>query len=47
LPDGQGIPPLIDLVKTTKNAEIRKQAMTSLEHSRDPRALAFFEAVLR
>jgi hypothetical protein len=47
LPDGQGIPPLIDLVKTTKNAEIRKQAMTSLEHSRDPRALAFFEQVLR
>jgi len=47
LPDGQGIPPLIELVKTTKNADVRKQAMTSLEHSRDPRALAFFEQVLR
>jgi hypothetical protein len=47
LPDGEGIPPLIELVKTTKSAEVRKQAMTSLEHSRDPRALSFFEQVLR
>jgi HEAT repeats len=47
LPDGQGIPLLIDLVKTTGNAELRQQAMSALEQTRDPRALAFFEQVLR
>jgi hypothetical protein len=47
LPDGQGIPLLIDLVKTGKDAEVRRQAMTSLGQSRDPRAMAFLEEVLR
>ena len=47
LPDGAGIPLLIQLVKTTKNAEVRKQAMNSLGQSRDPRAMAFFEEVLK
>jgi HEAT repeats len=47
LPDGQGIPVLIDLVKSGKTPEVRKEAMTSLEHTRDPRALAFFEQVLK
>ncbi len=47
LPDGEGIPSLIQVVKTTKDAQIRKQAMTTLENSRDPRALAFFEEVLK
>lgn len=47
LPDGQGIPLLIELVKTTRSPEIRKQAMSTLEHTHDPRALAFFEQVLK
>ncbi|HEY2019028.1 MAG TPA: HEAT repeat domain-containing protein [Bryobacteraceae bacterium] len=47
LPDGQGIPVLIQVVKTTQNAELRKQAMSTLGQSRDPRALAFFEEVLK
>lgn len=47
LPDGEGVPLLIQVVKTTKNAEVRKQAMNTLQGSRDPRALAFFEDVLR
>jgi len=47
LPDGQGIPALIDLVKNGKTPEIRKQAMQSLEHTRDPRATAFFEQMLK
>jgi len=47
LPDGQGIPLLIELVKTTKSPEVRKQAMLSLENTHDPRALAFFEQVLK
>jgi hypothetical protein len=47
LPDGAGIPVLIQMVKTTQNAEVRKQAMNTLQNSRDPRALAFFEDVLK
>jgi HEAT repeat protein len=47
LPDGEGIPLLIELVKTEKRSELRKQAMNALQNSRDPRAIAFFEAVLK
>jgi hypothetical protein len=47
IPDGQGIPLLIELVKTTHDADVRKQAMNSLGASRDPRATAFFEEVLK
>lgn len=47
LPDGEGIPPLIEVAKTTQNADVRKQAMSSLGQSRDPRVLAFFEDVLK
>ncbi|HWC98116.1 MAG TPA: HEAT repeat domain-containing protein [Candidatus Sulfopaludibacter sp.] len=47
LPDGQGIPLLIQVVKTTKNDTLRKQAMNSLKNSQDPRALSFFEDVLK
>jgi hypothetical protein len=35
------------LVKTSKDAEVRKQAMNKLEGSHDPRAQAFFEEVLK
>jgi len=47
LPDGEGVPLLIQTVKTTQNAEVRKQAMSTLGNSRDPRAVAFFEEVLK
>ncbi len=47
LPDGAGVPVLIQVVKTTQNAEVRKQAMSTLGQSHDPRAVAFFEEVLR
>jgi hypothetical protein len=47
LPDGAGVPVLIQLVKGTQNAEIRKRAMNSLEGSRDPRAVSFFEDILK
>jgi hypothetical protein len=47
MPDGEGVPTLIQIAKSSKDPEIRKQAMTSLEHSRDPRALTFFEDVLK
>lgn len=47
LPDGDGVPLLIEIVKTTQDADVRKQAMNSLGNSRDPRATAFFEDVLK
>ena len=47
LPDGEGIPVLINIVKNTKSLEVRKQAMSTLRNSRDPRALSFFEDVLK
>jgi hypothetical protein len=46
-PGEEGIPPLIEVAKTTQNAEVRKQAMSSLAQSRDPRVLAFLEDVLK
>jgi HEAT repeat protein len=47
LPDGEGIPLLINVVKSTKSPEVRKQAMSNLRSSRDPRALTFFEDMLK
>jgi HEAT repeat protein len=47
LPDGAGIPVLIQTVKTTQNVDVRKQAMNTLQQSRDPRAVAYFEEVLK
>ena len=47
LPDGEGIPLLIQTAKSHRDAEVRKHAMSVLGQSRDPRAAAFFEDVLR
>jgi hypothetical protein len=47
LPNGQGIPLLIQLAKSSHDADVRKQAMSSLGQSRDERAIAFFEDVLK
>lgn len=47
MPDGEGIPLLINVVRNTKSPEVRRQAMSGLRSSRDPRALAFFEDVLK
>ena len=47
LPDGQGIPRLIELARAGRNAEVRKQAMLWLGRSKDPRAVNFFEEVLK
>jgi len=46
LPRDEGIPLLINVAKTNKNPEVRKQAMHWLGQSRDQRALSFFEEVL-
>jgi len=47
LPDGEGIPLLIQLARANRDPDVRKQAMAMLGQSRDPRALAFFEDVLK
>jgi hypothetical protein len=47
LPGDQGIPLLIDLAQKNADPNVRKKAVFWLGQSRDPRALAFFEQVLR
>jgi len=47
LPKDQGVPMLIQVARTNKNPVVRKQAMFWLGQSNDPRALAFFEEVLK
>ena len=47
LPRDEGIPLLIKLARSHTNPVVRKQAMQRLGQSNDPRALSFFEEVLR
>ena len=47
LPRNEGIPLLIKLARSHTNPVVRKQAMQRLGQSNDPRALSFFEEVLR
>jgi HEAT repeat protein len=46
LPTDQSVPKLIDLAKTHRDPEVRKQAMFWLGQSGDARAVSFFESVL-
>lgn len=46
MPEGEGVPLLIQVVKTNRNPEVRKQAMFWLGQSKDQRALSFIEEVL-
>ncbi|MDQ3522496.1 MAG: HEAT repeat domain-containing protein [Gemmatimonadota bacterium] len=45
-PQAEGIPALIQVARTHRDAQIRKQALFWLGQSRDPRALALFEEIL-
>jgi hypothetical protein len=47
MPKDEGVRKLIEVAEKNKNPEVRKQAMFWLGQSEDPRALAFFERVLR
>ncbi len=47
LPKDEGVPLLIQTARTNKNPAVRKQAMFWLGQSKDPRALKFFEEILR
>jgi hypothetical protein len=47
MPKDQGVPKMIEVARTNRNPEVRRQAMFWLGQSGDPRALQFFEDVLR
>ncbi len=48
LPNDQGVPALIDLAKASKTTPVvRKQAVTVLGQSKDPRAVAYLEQLLK
>jgi hypothetical protein len=47
LPHREGVPLLIQVARTNRNPAVRKQAMFWLGQSNDPRALQFFEEVLK
>lgn len=47
LPRNEGVPLLITLARSHTNPMVRKQAMQHLGRLNDPRALSFFEEILR
>ncbi len=47
LPKSEGVPLLIQVARTNRNPEVRKQAVFWLGQSRDERALKFFEEILK
>jgi HEAT repeat protein len=46
LPKDEGVPMLIEIARSNRNPEVRRQAMFWLGQSHDPRAVAFFEQVV-
>jgi hypothetical protein len=46
LPHGEGVPSLLDIARTNRDAHVRSRALFWLGQSGDPRALALFEALL-
>jgi len=47
MPAGEGVPLLIQVARTNRNPEVRKQAMFWLGQSKDDRALRYIEEVLK
>jgi HEAT repeat protein len=47
MPNGEGVPLLIQVARSNSNPEVRKQAVFWLGQSRDTRALSFIEDVLK
>ena len=47
LPADEGVPRLIEVARSNRNPAVRRQAMFWLGQSRDARALAFFEEILK
>jgi HEAT repeat protein len=47
LPAETAIPMLIQIARTNKNLEVQKQAVSLLTQSKDPRAIAYLEGLLK
>jgi len=47
MPKDEGIPKLIEVARTNRNPEVRKQAYFWLGQTHDPRAVQFFEEILK
>ena len=47
LPTDAAIPMLIQIARTNKDPEVKKQAVSLLSQSRDPRAVAYMEEILK
>lgn len=47
IPNGEGVPLLIEVARANQNPAVRKQAMFWLGQSKDPRALAYIEQILK
>ena len=47
IPNGEGVPDLIQVAQENKSREVRKQAMFWLGQSRDARAVEFFAEILK
>jgi hypothetical protein len=47
LPADEAVPKLIELARSHREPQVRKQAMFWLGQTKDPRAIAFFEEILR
>jgi HEAT repeat protein len=47
LPHGEGVPSLLEVARTNKDAHVRGKALFWLGQSGDPRALSLFESILR
>jgi hypothetical protein len=47
MPNGEGVPLLIQVARTNRNPDVRKQAVFWLGQSKDTRALGFIEEVLK
>jgi HEAT repeat protein len=46
-PPDEGVPMLINIARTNRDAELRKTALFWLGQTEDPRAIALFEEILR
>jgi len=46
MPKDDGVPRLIELARSHRNAEVRRQAFFWLGQSRDPRAIEFLAAIV-
>ena len=47
LPPSDSVPLLLDLARTSTAPAVRKEAVTALGQSKDPRAMAFLEGLVK